>query len=87
MTRIGMHKTGLVLGGFMGGWHVLWSALVLAGWAQPVIDFLFWLHFIRPVYVIEAFGLGRALLLVGLTFVVGYASGAGFGFLWNRLHR
>ena len=23
--------------------------------AQPIIDFLFWMHFIKPVFVIEPF--------------------------------
>ena len=87
MKTINAHKAGLVLGAVLGGWHLLWSALVLVDWAQPVIDFVFWMHFIRPVYVIEAFSPGRALVLVALTSIIGYATGACFGFLWNRLHR
>jgi Exopolysaccharide synthesis, ExoD len=35
--------------------HLLWVLLVASGWAQPLMDFVFWLHCIRPVYVIEGF--------------------------------
>jgi len=81
------HKAALVFAILLGGWHFLWSALVAAGWAQPLIDFIFWIHFIRPVYVIEKFNPGVALLLIGVTAAVGYAVGWCFGVLWNKLHK
>ncbi len=84
---IGVHSTGLALGSLLGGMHLLWALLVASGFAQPVTDFIFWLHFIRPVWVIEGFNVGRAAGLVGLTGVIGYAMGAAFALLWNRLHR
>jgi len=87
MLKISASRAGLVIAVLMGGWHLLWSVLVLLGWAQPFIDFLFWLHFIWPVYVIEPFELGRALFLVALTAGIGYGMGACFGLLWNRLQR
>jgi hypothetical protein len=31
-----------------------WSALVLIGWAQPILDFIFWAH-IKPVYFVKPF--------------------------------
>lgn len=84
---IGVNSTGLALGCLLGGMHLLWALLVASGFAQPVMDFIFWLHFIRPVYVIEGFNLARAAGLVALTGVIGYAMGATFALLWNRLHR
>jgi glutamate dehydrogenase/leucine dehydrogenase len=33
------HKLGLTLAAFIGGWHVVWSVLVLTGWAQAVVDY------------------------------------------------
>ena len=75
-----------MLGALLGGWHFLWSLLVAVGWAQPLIDFIFWLHFIKPVYVIGAFNVGTALLLIVITTGIGYAIGYIFGVLWNRFH-
>jgi hypothetical protein len=34
------NKVGLVIGALIGGWHFVWSLLVLIGWAQPIIDFI-----------------------------------------------
>jgi hypothetical protein len=86
MPLISPNKAGLVLGALAGAWHLSWSALVLLGWAQPFIDFIFWIHFIKPVYVIEPFNVGIALVLVVATAVIGYGIGYLAGMLWNRIH-
>jgi hypothetical protein len=86
-AAIGVHATGLALGCLLGGMHLLWGLLVASGFAQPVMDFVFWLHFIRPVYVIEGFDVARTAGLVALTGAIGYAMGAAFALVWNRLHR
>ena len=80
-------KTGCVLGILMGGYHACWAALVALEWAQPVIDFVFRMHFIRPVLVIEPFHLARAAALVGITAAIGFAVGAAFAWIWNRFHQ
>jgi hypothetical protein len=87
MQTINPIKVGLALGVLVGGWHVLWSLLVALHWAQAVIDFVLWMHFIKPVYVVEDFSIGRALILIAITSVVGYAVGHCFGLVWNRIRR
>ena len=87
MGNINPNKAGLVLAALLAGWHLTWSVLVALGWAQPFIDFIFWIHFIKPVYVIEPFEIARAAILVLVTAGIGYVTGFVFGLLWNRLHR
>jgi hypothetical protein len=68
----------------IGSWHALWAALVFAGAAQPVIDYIFRLHMIEPPYKIAAFDPGLALALVGVTAIVGYLFGWFGAVIWNR---
>lgn len=87
MQTIHLHKAGLAFGGLMGSCHLLWALLVALGLAQPIIDFIFWMHFIKPIYVIGPFNIGTALVLVGATTLIGYAMGVIFAGIWNLLQR
>jgi hypothetical protein len=86
VSPIRPNAAGLVLAILLGGMHLLWAVLVAARLAQPLMDFIFRIHFIRPPYVVEEFGFGTALLLVGVTAAVGYVSGWCFAVVWNALH-
>jgi len=86
-TTISPNKAGLVFGAIVGGWHLLWSLLVVLGLAQLILDFIFWMHFIKPVYVVGPFNVGTAAVLVIITAIIGYMVGCVFGALWNRLHK
>ncbi len=86
-ARINVGKAGLVLGAVIGGWHLCWSILVALRLAQPVIDFVFWMHFIKPIYVIEPFEIVRAAILLIITAGVGFIIGSVFALIWNALHK
>jgi hypothetical protein len=81
------NKAGLVIAALIGGWHVVWSLLVLFGWAQPIIDFIFWAHMIRSIYVVKAFDPVAALTLIVITSLFGFVFGYVGAVLWNKLHR
>jgi hypothetical protein len=80
-------KAGITFGALLGVSHLSWAMLVALGWAQPLMDFVFWMHFIRPVYVIQPFSPSAAVVLIIVTTVTGFVIAFVFGVIWNRLHR
>ena len=87
MSTISPIRCGLVFGAVFGLWHLSWSLLVALGWAQSFIDFVFWMHFIKPIYVIRAFDPMTAIVLIVVTAVIGFVIGGVFGVLWNWFHQ
>lgn len=81
------NKVGLLFAAAMVGWHVCWIVLVLLGWAQRILDFIFWAHMIQPVYVVKVFDPIAALTLIVITSVIGYVFGTAGAVVWNKLHR
>jgi len=87
MGSVNPNRAGLVLGVLAGGWHFVWALLVAAGWAQSVLDFVLWMHFLAPPCVVQPFRIEVALILVVVTSAAGYAMGYILGVLWNWIHR
>lgn|SRR5574341_1599009 len=83
---ISKKKLGVVIGSTFGLWHLAWALLVAFGIAQWLIDWVFRLHFIQPVYVITAFQPALAVALIVVTSILGYAIGWIVGAIWNWLH-
>ena len=79
------HALGVAVGGLLGCSHLGWSILVATGLAQPIMDFVFWLHFIEPPYRVEPFSWARAVGLIAVTSGIGYVLGGFAGIIWNRL--
>jgi MFS superfamily sulfate permease-like transporter len=45
------------------------------------------MHFIKPVYVVQPFNAMTAVILVLVTALVGFVTGAVFGAIWNWIAR
>lgn len=82
---ISKNKLGMVVGGFFGLWHFVWSLLVAVGVAQALINFVFWLHFIQPPYTIALFRADLAVALIVITAIIGYIMGWVLAAIWNWL--
>lgn len=85
MKKLQPHSVGLVLGISFGLFHLVWSLLVMLGWAQGFMDFIFSLHFLSNPYVLQMFDVTKALMLVVITFIVGYVLGWVFTVVWNMM--
>ncbi len=79
-------KVALTFGVLLGGGHLLWSLLVALNFAQPLLDFIFSLHMIANPYQVTGFDITKALMLVVITFAVGYGVGYVFATVWNKIH-
>ena len=80
-------KTGLVFGALLGGWHLVWSVLVLTGVAQSLYDFILWAHMIHLQIIIGPFDATATATLIVITSVFGYVIGYTGALVWNRVHR
>ena len=86
MNNINKTKAGLALGTITGGVHLVWSILIMLGFAQPLLDFIFKVHMIKATFVVDDFNAGLALTLVVVTAVIGYIVGYIFATVWNKIH-
>jgi len=66
---------GLTLGVFFALAHLLWLVLVAAGVAKPWMDWILGLHHIQFEWTVMPLNYLNGLILVVLTFVVGYVLG------------
>jgi hypothetical protein len=87
MQKINALNLGLALGAVVGLWHVCWAVLVALGWAQALIDFILWMHFINPVLHVGPFVPGTAAILIVVTSATGFVAGYLLATAWNWLHR
>ncbi|MDD2657408.1 MAG: hypothetical protein PHD04_01950 [Candidatus Pacebacteria bacterium] len=80
-------KTALTFAFLISGFHVAWSLLILVGWAQALIDFIFWAHMLSLPIVVKAFDATAFVTLIVVTAVIGWIFGYAMARIWNRLHR
>ncbi len=87
MKTLEMNKgrAGMILGAFLGSFHLLWSVVVALGFAQPMLDFVYKIHFLNNPFTVQAFNLGNAAMLVVVTTLIGFVFGWFLALLWNML--
>ena len=83
MNKVNPHKVGVALGAFGGLAHLVWSVLVAAGVAQPVLNWVLGLHMVESVSYVGEFSLGTAVALVFVAAAAGYVGGWILGTIWN----
>ncbi|WP_242918067.1 hypothetical protein [Caulobacter sp. CCUG 60055] len=83
--RISLLSAGGTLALFVGLGHLAWALMVAIGWAEPLLDLIFRLHFLTVQLSVAPFDLGRALALVGLTAFGGFVSGCLLAAIWNLI--
>lgn len=87
MQTLNPNKTGLLFGTLLGASHAIWASFVALGWAQAIVNFVLWMHMIKPVYVVAPFSLWIAVILIAVTGAMGYFGGFVLAALWNWLDR
>ena len=76
-------RAGLALAAAVGFFHLLWSALVACGAAQPVLAFILRVHFLQLPLTVAPFEWPLAVALFAVTAVIGFLCGAVFAGIWN----
>lgn len=75
----------LLLGILFGAIFSSWLILVYFKYAQVFLDFIYWAHFIKPIFEVDSFDAGRALTLLALTVSVGAVLGYVLSKILNSL--
>lgn len=78
------HHVGIIVGSLSVIVHSLWIVLVILGYAQLLLDFVYDLHFLNNPFMVGEFSITKAVGLLGMTFVVGYAVGWILSYLWDK---
>ena len=83
------HRTGMTFGIFFACLHALWAiALKISpDGFQSFLDWMFGVHFLKPIYVLTPYNTVKAVALIIITFASGYVLGWSFALLWNLYGR
>ncbi len=75
MKSKNQHRVALALGYFMAFIHLVWLLLVAGNVAQTLLNWVFGLHMIVNPMTVGTFQWGNAIMLLIMTFIVGYIIG------------
>ncbi len=76
---------GLVFGGVLAFWHLVWSILVAFEVAEQFLSWVMMLHRLDFTFKILPFSLPIAVTLILFTGVFGYLIGYIFALGWNAI--
>ncbi|MFA6999784.1 MAG: hypothetical protein WC241_01575 [Candidatus Paceibacterota bacterium] len=82
--QISKNKTGLTFGFLISFMHLIWSLLVALGLAQMLVNFVLNMHMIGLPVFIMPFSFIKALVLIIITFIIGYIFGWLMAYFWNK---
>ncbi|MEK7586775.1 MAG: hypothetical protein AAB453_02815 [Patescibacteria group bacterium] len=85
--KIDKNKTGLTFAFLISLMHLFWSILVALGLAQVLLNFVFKIHMLSLPVTVMPFNLTNALMLVVVTFIIGYVFGWLMAFFWNKFFK
>ena len=77
-------RMGVAFGCFVAALHLVWVLLVFTGLAQPLVNFIFWVHMLSVPVQVQPFDLGLAALVIGVTWCVAFAMGFMLSLIWSR---
>ena len=83
--KINPIDAALLLGMLFGVLHMSWLILVYLNYAQIFLDFIYWAHFIKPIFEVESFDAGRSVILLALTVFAGFILGYVLSKIFNTL--
>ena len=86
MQPIKRHSLGMTLGTVALIVHFVWLAMVWTDVAKPFLDFIFLVHHLTVSYNIIDFSVIRAIILLLITFLGGYALGFILASFWNAFN-
>ncbi len=79
--HLNKNRCGLMFGVLFSACHFVWLVLVLTGVAKTIFDWVLSMHFVNFTYSMLEFNYLNALILLIMTFVVGYV----FGFILSAI--
>jgi len=80
-------KLGFTIGSLAAILHIGWALVVAAGFGQTLVDFALRIHFFTPNTQVEPFELGRALVLIAVSFSGALIMATLGGAIWNAFNR
>lgn len=74
-------------GFFVAGLHLVWSLIVFFGMGQLYLDWILGLHFINNPFMVVPFNFSVMIMLLVVTYVVGFVLGWVGAHCWNKMSK